>query len=127
MWKEGQASSLRAAINSLDPTYSDLLIMLGDLPGIKSSHINSIIEEHLLTDNRKSKITIPSFKGQKGNPVIWGRSFFHDLSNLEGDVGGRVLFSQHPAAINLIEMDDPSVVTDTDTPEDFEKFIASQA
>jgi molybdenum cofactor cytidylyltransferase len=127
LWKEGQASSLRAAINSLDPTYSDLLIMLGDLPGIKSSHINSIIEEHLLTDNRKSKMTIPSFKGQKGNPVIWGRSFFHDLSNLEGDVGGRVLFSQHPAAINLIEMDDPSVVTDTDTPEDFENFLANRA
>ena len=127
LWKEGQASSLRVAINSLDSTYSDLLIMLGDLPGIKSSHINSIIEEHLLTDNRKSKITIPSFKGQKGNPIIWGRSFFHDLSNLEGDVGGRVLFGQHPAAINLIEMDDPSVVTDTDTPEDFENFLANRA
>jgi molybdenum cofactor cytidylyltransferase len=127
LWKEGQASSLRVAINSLDSTYSDLLIMLGDLPGIKSSHINSIIEEHLLTDNRKSKITIPSFKGQKGNPVIWGRSFFHDLSNLEGDVGGKVLFGQHPAAINLIEMDDPSVVTDTDTPKDLENFLANRS
>ena len=123
LWKEGQASSLRAAINTLDSTYSDLLIMLGDLPGIKSSHINSIIEEHLLTDNRKSKITIPSFKGQKGNPVIWGRSFFHDLSNLEGDVGGRALFSEHPAAINILEMDDPWVVEDADTPEDFENFF----
>ena len=122
LWKEGQASSLRAAINTLDSTYSDLLIMLGDLPGIKSSHINSIIEEHLLTDNRKSKITIPSFKGQKGNPVIWGRSFFHDLSNLEGDVGGRTLFSEHPAAINILEMNDPWVVKDADTPEDFENF-----
>ena len=123
MWEEGQASSLRAAINTLDATYSDLLIMLGDLPGIKSSHINSIIEEHLLTDNRKSKITIPSFKGQKGNPVIWGRSFFHDLSNLEGDVGGRTLFSEHPAAINILEMDDPWVVKDADTPEDFENYF----
>ncbi len=127
MWEEGQASSLRAAINTLDATYSDLLIMLGDLPGIKSSHINSIIEEHLLTDNRKSKITIPSFEGQKGNPVIWGRSFFHDLLNLEGDVGGRTLFSEHPAAINILEMDDPWVVTDADTPEDFEKFLANGA
>ena len=123
LWKEGQASSLRAAINTLDSTYSDLLIMLGDLPGIKSIHINSIIEEHLLTDNRKSKITIPSFKGQKGNPVIWGRSFFDDLSNLEGDVGGRTLFSEHPAAINILEMENPWVVKDTDTPEDFENFF----
>ena len=123
LWKEGQASSLKAAINTLDSTYSDILIMLGDLPGIKSGHINRIIEEHLLTNNRRSKITIPSFKGQKGNPVIWGKSFFYDLSNLDGDVGGRTLFSEHPAAINLLEMDDPWVVTDTDTPEDFENFL----
>ena len=126
LWKEGQASSLKAALNSLTSSYSDLLIMLGDLPGIKSGHINRIIEEHLSSENRSSKITIPSFKGETGNPVIWGKSFFHDLSNLEGDVGGRVLFSQHPAAINLIEMDDPSVVTDTDTPEDFYDFLANR-
>ena len=118
---------MKAALNSLTSSFSDLLIMLGDLPGIKSGHINRIIDEHLSSENRRSKITIPSFKGEKGNPVIWGRSFFHDLSKLEGDVGGRVLFSQHPAAINLIEMDDPSVVTDADTPEDFEKFLSSGA
>ncbi len=127
LWKEGQASSLKVALNSLTSSYTDVLIMLGDLPGIKSSHINRIIEEHLSSENRRSKITIPSFKGEKGNPVIWGKSFFHELSNLEGDVGGRVLFSQHPAAINLIEMSDPSVVTDTDTPEDFENFLVNGA
>ena len=124
-WQEGQASSLKAALNTLDDTYSDLLIMLGDLPGVKSRHINRVIEEHLLTNNRRSKITIPSFNGKKGNPVIWGRSFFPDLSNLEGDVGGRALFKHHPAAINLLDMDDPAVVTDTDTPEDFENFLSN--
>jgi len=124
-WQEGQASSLKAALNTLDDTYSDLLIMLGDLPGVKSRHINRVIEEHLLTNNRRSKITIPSFNGKKGNPVIWGRSFFPDLLNLEGDVGGRALFNHHPAAINLLDMDDPAVVTDTDTPEDFENFLSN--
>ena len=34
-------------------------------------------------------------------------------------MGGRSLFNQHPAAINILEMDDPGVVTDADTPEDF--------
>ena len=38
---------------------------------------------------------------------------------------GRTLFSQHPAAINLLDMEDPAVVTDTDTPEDFENFLSN--
>ena len=37
---------------------------------------------------------------------------------------GRALFSQHPAAINLLDMNDPTVVLDTDTPEDFENFLS---
>ena len=126
LWQKGQASSLKAALNTLDDTYSDLLIMLGDMPGVKTRHINKVIEEHLLTNNRKSKITIPSFNGRKGNPVIWGRSFFPDLSNIEGDLGGRALFSQHPAAINLLDVDDSAFVTDADTPEDFEKFLSNR-
>ena len=125
LWQEGQASSLKAALNTLDDTYSDLLIMLGDLPGVKSRHINRVIEEHLLTNNRRSKITIPSFNGKKGNPVIWGKSFFPDLSKLEGHVGGRALFSQHPAAINLLDVDDSAFVTDADTPEDFDNFLSN--
>ena len=125
LWQEGQASSLKAALNTLDDTYSDLLIMLGDMPGVKTRHINKVIEEHLLTNNRKSKITIPSFNGRKGNPVIWGRSFFPDLSNIEGDLGGRALFSQHPAAINLLDVDDSAFVTDADTPEDFDNFLSN--
>ena len=125
LWQEGQASSLKAALNTLDDTYSDLLIMLGDMPGVKTRHINKVIEEHLLANNRKSKITIPSFNGRKGNPVIWGRSFFPDLSNIEGDLGGRALFSQHPAAINLLDVDDSAFVTDADTPEDFKKFLSN--
>ena len=54
LWKEGQASSLKAALKSLPPSYSDLLIMLGDLPSIKSDHINRIIDEHLSSENRSS-------------------------------------------------------------------------
>ena len=42
-------------------------------------------------------------------------------------MGGRALFGQHPAAINLIDMGDKAVVTDTDTPEDFGNFLDDNA
>ncbi len=94
--------------------------MLGDLPRVTSKHINKIIEEYLLTNNRKSKNPIPSFNGKKGNSVIWGRLFFPDLHNLKGDVVGRLLFSGHPVTNNIVKMQDPSVIKDIDTPYDFE-------
>ena len=118
----GHIDHLKAALSNMDDTYSDLLVMLGDLPDVKSDQINRIIEEHILANDSKSTITIPTFQGKNGNPVIWGRAFFHDLSCLEGDTGGRLLFSEHPAAINIVEMQDPSVITDIDTPIDFENW-----
>ena len=79
-----------------------------------------------MTNNRNSKITIPSYRGKKGNPVIWGKSFFPELSKLEGDIGGRALFDQHPAAINLMTPNDPSVITDIDSPQDFDNWVNSR-
>ena len=55
--------------------------------------------------------------------MIWGEAFFPDLGKLEGDTGGRALFSQHPAAMTLIEMQDDCVVKDTNTPEAIELWL----
>ena len=97
--------------------------MLGDLPGVTSLHINQIIKGHFDNKSLRNTITVPTFQGQPGNPVIWGDAFFPDLGELEGDAGGRVLFSHHPAAMNMVEIDDDCIISDTNTPEALKKWL----
>jgi molybdenum cofactor cytidylyltransferase len=60
-------------------------------------------------------ITIPVFEGQRGNPVLWGKTFFPELITLAGDRGGRQLLNDHKAAQHLIICDHSSVLRDVDT------------
>ena len=89
----------------------------------KRNHLNYLIGNHTHEGDSHNIISVPSYKDQRGNPVIWGEAFFPDLGKLEGDTGGRALFSQHPAAITLIEMQDDCVVKDTNTPEAIELWL----
>jgi molybdenum cofactor cytidylyltransferase len=68
-----------------------------------------------------SPITAPLVDGQRGNPVLWDRSTFSDLMKLEGDAGGRQLFSR--LAIDYLPWHDSGVLLDVDTPEDYQRLI----
>ena len=123
LWKNGQASSLKTAVENLDTEVSDLLVMLADLPGVTSKHIKYLIENHFEDRSSNNIITVPCHKGQRGNPVIWSEAFFPDLVKLDGDTGGRVLFPYHPAAMNLVEVHNDCVITDTNTPQELNLWL----
>ena len=66
-----------------------------------------------------SPIVVPYSEGRRGNPVLFDRVAFEALRQIEGDQGGRVLFSQHD--VERVEWDD-TILFDIDTPEDLERL-----
>jgi molybdenum cofactor cytidylyltransferase len=95
-----------------------VLVALGDMPFVKSDLIEALIAAHQGLADSQSRITLPSFDGRRGNPVIWGRSFFEELASLSGDTGGRALLAHYPAALNALGWPDPSIHQDIDTAEE---------
>ena len=73
----------------------------------------------------KHNIVVPVYKGKQGNPVGFGERFFGELASLNGDKGGRTLIEEYSDATHYIEVDDPTILYDIDTPEDLEKYINS--
>jgi len=62
-------------------------------------------------------IAAPSFQGQRGHPVGFARRHFAALSALQGDEGARSVVATHANAVTLVEIDDPGVLRDIDTPD----------
>ena len=116
----GQASSVRCAVQNLPEDATDMMVFLGDMPFIDSDVINQLVQHHLALDDRWSRISLPSVAGQRGNPVIWGQSFFDEISELTGDTGARPLFNSYPSALNIIEFNNPNLLLDADTDEAFQ-------
>ena len=63
-------------------------------------------------------------EGKRGNPVLFDRAVFPDLMSLQGDAGGRQVFSRYPIA-NVL-WNDPRLLLDVDTLEDYERLLKSE-
>jgi molybdenum cofactor cytidylyltransferase len=114
----GQAGSVAAGITALPGVVSGALIALGDMPYIAPDLVAEMIRDHSGLGDHETRISFPVHEGRRGNPVLWGRGFFAALGELSGDMGGRQVLSENPAAVNSIGWHDDSIHRDIDTPAD---------
>ncbi len=114
----GQAGSVAVGIAALPATVSGALIALGDMPFIVPELVAEMIRDHGGLGDHETRISFPVHEGRRGNPVLWGRGFFDTLGKLSGDMGGRQLLRENPAAVNSISWHDDSIHRDIDTPQD---------
>lgn len=116
-WERGQSTSLRAGLAAIPGACGAALFLLADQPQIPATLIHALMEEHRRT---LAAIVAPLIDGRRGNPVLFDRSTFSELAGVEGDVGGRALFSRHP--VNWIPWHDAGLLLDVDTPADLDRL-----
>ena len=109
--KMGMSSSIRRGLQKIHPHCHGILIALGDQPLLKTRTINALIRTF---DQGRGGIIVPSFRGIRGNPVIFDRKFKKELLNLRGDVGGRSIIESHPEDIRLVPVRSIGVIKDVD-------------
>lgn len=120
-WQAGQGYSVAVGTKSVVenfPTASGIMFMLADQPRLKIETVRNLVQEFQDSENSTNQIFFPTYKGKRGNPVIFGRQFFDELVKLEGDAGGRVIVKKYPEAVVELEVDDPAIHEDVDTPAD---------
>ena len=118
-YESGMASSLRAGLRAVSPVMDAALIVLADQPFVRPETMRRILDFYR---GSNKKIVVPFYKGKRGNPVLLGRALFPDAMSLEGDMGCRAIFASHADAMAAVEVDDPAILADIDTREDFERL-----
>jgi molybdenum cofactor cytidylyltransferase len=112
----GLSTSVRAGLAWLAGKDVDgAVFLLGDMPLVMAAHIDRLIAAFSPVEGRA--ICVPTHKGKRGNPVLWGAKFFPEMRALEGDKGARSLFGTHSDQVCEVEMADEGVLVDIDTPE----------
>jgi molybdenum cofactor cytidylyltransferase len=112
---DGLSSSLRVGLAQLDSSIDGALICLGDMPKVRREHIESLLGAFEPSDGRE--ITVPTFAGRRGNPVLWAARYFPMMKELSGDLGARELQKRFVDRVCLVPMPDDAVTIDVDTKE----------
>jgi molybdenum cofactor cytidylyltransferase len=115
----GLANSLHAGIAALSADIDGALICLGDMPLVQPDVLNQLLAAFAPKEGRE--IVLPSFNGQRGNPVLWGRRFFDELLTLAGDAGARQILHRHMEFVAEVPVQSDAVLRDFDTPSDLER------
>ena len=94
------------------PDAAGWVIAPADMPFIKTATIKAIVKA-LAPD----AIVAPVHAGSRGHPVAFGKNYGPELMKLTGDEGARAILAA--AKPVLVESDDPGILRDIDSPEDW--------
>jgi molybdenum cofactor cytidylyltransferase len=120
-WEEGQSTSVKTGLLALPANIGAAVFLLADQPHVTPQLIEALYDSHSVT---LSPVTAPLVSGRRVSPVLFDRDTFVSLLSLTGDVGGRGIFATlDPQEITLVPWDDPALLLDIDTPEDYQRMI----
>ena len=114
-YAQGLSASLRAGLCALGTDVTAALICLGDMPLVSAEEMDRVIAAWCPEEERL--IVVPTHRGKRGNPVLWDRRFFAEMTALQGDTGARGLFRLHADLVSEVELAGEAVLVDFDTPE----------
>ena len=119
----GPIASLRcaiAAVRSIGP--GAVLAWPVDLPHVRISTVERLIETYRRT---AAAVVVPSFAERRGHPVIWNARLFGELETSEAATreGARAVLHTHEEEVVAVGVDDPAVIDQVNTPEDYERLV----
>jgi molybdenum cofactor cytidylyltransferase len=120
----GQSTSLKAGLLSVRHSFGAVMYLLGDQPLVSAEIIDRMLDQF---EQSEKEICVPVYKGQRGNPVIFRRSFFDDLMQVSGDIGARNIISDNSERTHYLKIDNPMWFFDIDTGEDLDYLLARLA
>jgi len=119
----GPIASLRAALRALQPLQPGaVLVWPVDLPHVRVTTVERVLETHRRT---KAAAVVPTFSARRGHTVIWGSALFGELLESEAATreGARAVLHNHEREVISVPVDDPAIIDQVNTPEDYERLV----
>ena len=119
----GQLSSLVAGLRQADQSGVRAVIVVPvDAPLVSSTTVANLIAIFSATG---ASIVRARYRGRNGHPVIFSRAMFDELRAADPQMGAKAVLRAHATAIVNVDLDDPGVVADVDTPEDYRRLLGA--
>jgi xanthine dehydrogenase accessory factor len=114
---EGPITSIRAALASLSVQPEAILVLPVDHPGVRRDTVQALLTASL--ERPDAHVVVPRHGSRRGHPALFRSSVFAELMDMELAGGARTVVRRDPGRVLEVPVDDPGVVGDIDTPEDY--------
>ena len=123
-----KGTSPKSAMNILDDKGDSLggfgggregvLIVLGDQPQVQERSVQAVISRFEKTE---ANLIVPSYQMRRGHPWLVASPLWGEILAMWGNESPRDFLNHHSAEIEYVNVDNPSILADLDTPDDYLK------
>ena len=121
-WEKGQLSSIQSGLRSLPDGTEGMILCPVDHPLVSGNLISNLIRQF---DASAKLIVVPTFRGQRGHPVVFRASLYSELMSAPIDVGARHVVWNHQQEIEEVPTEEEGVVLNLNDPETLKKAMGS--
>jgi molybdenum cofactor cytidylyltransferase len=115
-------SSVKAGVAALPAACAAFFLALGDQPGVARETFERLIEAW--RENRRApRIISPTWNNRRGHPVLFSAAGVDEILNLSPDATLKTYVARYAAESIEVEVDDPAIGADVDTPEQYLRLI----
>lgn len=111
---EGPITSLRLAIHALGDSVDGVALLPVDHPLVRPETVARLLEAFR---EGGAPLVVPVVEGERGHPAILARDLFPRLLEPGLEEGARSVVHAHLDQARAVEVDDPGVRADIDTPQ----------
>ena len=120
-YRQGKTTSIKAGLRGADPEAEGILLLAVDQPR-PPEIISSILDAHLRAE---ALMTSPRHRGRGGHPLVFSSMLRAELESISEEKQGiRGVFAAHRAEVHEVEIGDPVVRLDLNSPEAYEEARA---
>ena len=121
--EDGPIGSLRASLRVLDDAVEGVCFCPVDHPLIHEDTVQNLID---VFQRSQARLVVPTFNGERGHPVLFGRVLFDELLNDALPEGARTVVHRHLEDIASVPVDDKGTVTDIDDMEAYRRHCPAE-
>ena len=120
-YQQGKSTSIRVGVESVPEGTEAILLIAVDQPR-RAETLRTLISGHF---SEHRPVTVPVFQGRRGHPLIVSSSLLPELLCLSEETRGlRQIVSSHHSEIAEVPCEDPEVILNLNTPEEYRQAQA---
>ena len=122
-YPKGQTSSLQLGLAAaMEDSPEAIILSLVDHPAISAGVIVQLTERF---ESTRPPVLIPTYKGERGHPVVISRALFPELLSLQPAEPANSVIRKYRDATQFVEVADPGILLDVDDPAAYRQLIES--
>lgn len=124
-YRQGKTTSIKAGLAALDgDAVDDILLLNVDQPR-SAGDVARILAAHRAADGA---VTVPEYRGKGGHPIVLSAALLPELRQISEETQGiKAIVRRRPEAVNRVALDNPEILLDLNTPEQYQAAAATGA